>query len=184
VLAIFIDAAGRELAGADVLRQGNLASGSLYPILFRFEEAGWLKSRWEVIDPGRAGSATRPVRAAAGLRDGSPTRKTGFQLGRPLQRPVVHAYSRADCCRGDSGRAISGGKAISKMAIICRKPIEPAEVRVLSSGNSARSSTSTSTRSAPLGKPLECWYFDGLRLRHSSRERPGHMGDGRYLRHR
>ena len=39
-----------ELSGADIARVTNLASGTLYPILFRLERASWLESRWEVDD--------------------------------------------------------------------------------------------------------------------------------------
>ena len=40
-----------ELSGAEIGRFAKLASGTLYPILLRLEEAGWLASRWEVEDP-------------------------------------------------------------------------------------------------------------------------------------
>jgi DNA-binding PadR family transcriptional regulator len=40
-----------ELSGAQIARVTNLPSGTLYPILFRLERAGWLQSRWEAGDP-------------------------------------------------------------------------------------------------------------------------------------
>jgi PadR family transcriptional regulator PadR len=49
----------RELAGADLLSSTDLASGRLYPILMRLEEAGWLKSRWEKADPALVGRPRR-----------------------------------------------------------------------------------------------------------------------------
>src|SRR5580765_5290533 len=51
VLKVFLDAFNEsvrmELAGADIMRQGDIASGTMYPILLRLEDAGWLTSRWE-----------------------------------------------------------------------------------------------------------------------------------------
>lgn len=55
VLRSFLEDATREVAGTDMLDATRLASGTLYPILARFETAGWLKSRWESVDPVAAG---------------------------------------------------------------------------------------------------------------------------------
>jgi PadR family transcriptional regulator PadR len=49
----------RELSGADIAKTASLMSGTLYPILIRFEKAGWLKSRWEDCDPIEAGRPKR-----------------------------------------------------------------------------------------------------------------------------
>ncbi|WP_288935545.1 helix-turn-helix transcriptional regulator [uncultured Sphingomonas sp.] len=38
-------------AGADIARSTGLKTGTLYPILMRLEEAGWLRSEWEAGDP-------------------------------------------------------------------------------------------------------------------------------------
>jgi hypothetical protein len=59
VLTTFLSSPARELAGADLLSLADIPSGTLYPILFRFEEAGWLTSRWERGDPRAKG---RPLR--------------------------------------------------------------------------------------------------------------------------
>ena len=48
-----------ELSGADISRATKLASGTLYPILFRLERAGWLESRWEDNDPKALGRPRR-----------------------------------------------------------------------------------------------------------------------------
>jgi PadR family transcriptional regulator, regulatory protein PadR len=40
-----------ELSGAEISRSTGLASGTLYPILFRLEEAAWLESAWEAANP-------------------------------------------------------------------------------------------------------------------------------------
>lgn len=46
--------------GLDIMRASGLASGTLYPILARLTEAGWLEKSWEQLDPAVAG---RPARA-------------------------------------------------------------------------------------------------------------------------
>ena len=48
-----------ELSGAEIAKHAKLASGTLYPILMRLEEAGWLKSRWEAGDPTLLGRPRR-----------------------------------------------------------------------------------------------------------------------------
>jgi PadR family transcriptional regulator PadR len=48
-----------EMSGSQVAVATGLASGSLYPILLRLERAGWLKSRWEKIDPKLEGRPRR-----------------------------------------------------------------------------------------------------------------------------
>ena len=53
VLAALSDAPGST--GAQVCRQTGLPSGTVYPILTRFEGAGWLRSQWEAGDPVRLG---------------------------------------------------------------------------------------------------------------------------------
>jgi DNA-binding PadR family transcriptional regulator len=59
VLAAFCDAAGRKLSGADVAKATGLASGTLYPILLRYEEAGFLSGEWETAEPSRLGRPRR-----------------------------------------------------------------------------------------------------------------------------
>jgi PadR family transcriptional regulator PadR len=59
VLEVFLDNALEQISGADVHQRCGLASGTLYPILLRLEAAGWLLSRWETIDPSKAGRPRR-----------------------------------------------------------------------------------------------------------------------------
>jgi DNA-binding PadR family transcriptional regulator len=59
VLAAFCDAGVKRLSGADIAKITGLASGTLYPILLRFEEAGFLKSEWESEEPARMGRPRR-----------------------------------------------------------------------------------------------------------------------------
>src|SRR5574341_908026 len=47
VLRLFADAPMASLAGADMMRATGLLSGTIYPILLRFEHYGILESDWE-----------------------------------------------------------------------------------------------------------------------------------------
>jgi DNA-binding PadR family transcriptional regulator len=63
VLRVFLDALSEdiraELAGADLISETRLSSGTLYPILLRFEKAGLLESRWESERPEELGRPRR-----------------------------------------------------------------------------------------------------------------------------
>ena len=59
VLGALLSSGSAELSGADIARTTRLASGTLYPILFRLERAGWLESRWEEDDPAKLGRPRR-----------------------------------------------------------------------------------------------------------------------------
>jgi DNA-binding PadR family transcriptional regulator len=48
-----------ERSGADMSKATGVGSGTLYPLLARLENANWLISRWEEIDPK---DASRPRR--------------------------------------------------------------------------------------------------------------------------
>lgn len=59
VLDAFLSDVARELSGADIWDMTKIGAGSRYPILVRLEDAGWLTSRWEDIDPSEAGRPRR-----------------------------------------------------------------------------------------------------------------------------
>ncbi len=46
-------------SGADICRATRLPSGTVYPILLRLENAGWLGSAWESGDPTKLGRPRR-----------------------------------------------------------------------------------------------------------------------------
>src|SRR3954452_479048 len=48
-----------EWYGFDLMERTKLKSETLYPILFRLEQAGWLASRTEAVDPSEVGRAAR-----------------------------------------------------------------------------------------------------------------------------
>ena len=59
VLTALMSTQGREISGSEIAISTKLASGTLYPILFRLEKAGWLNSRWETDDPSQLGRPRR-----------------------------------------------------------------------------------------------------------------------------
>lgn len=55
VMKAFLRRSTEGLAGSDLGRETSLPSGTLYPILVRLENAGWLSSEWELVEPSVAG---------------------------------------------------------------------------------------------------------------------------------
>jgi DNA-binding PadR family transcriptional regulator len=46
-LLAFLDAPGSWRYGYDLMKVADLSSGTLYPLLARLTDEGWLESRWE-----------------------------------------------------------------------------------------------------------------------------------------
>lgn len=84
VLECFLENPAEQLSGSDVHKRTGLPSGTLYPILLRLEAAGWFVSRWESIDPSRAGRPRRRLYrlTASGLARASAV-FTSFARGLP-----------------------------------------------------------------------------------------------------
>jgi DNA-binding PadR family transcriptional regulator len=80
VLTVLMSPDQEELSGAEIGRATKLASGTLYPILLRLEEAGWVKSRWEAEDPHELGRPRRRFYQVTGL---------GMRKARSAFREVV-----------------------------------------------------------------------------------------------
>jgi len=59
VLAAFLVDPLGEHYGLDIARRLGIKGGTLYPLLIRMEEAGWLTSSWEDIDPVAEGRRPR-----------------------------------------------------------------------------------------------------------------------------
>ena len=49
VLGEFCRRPADHISGIEISHATGLASGTLYPILFRLERAGWLESEWEEV---------------------------------------------------------------------------------------------------------------------------------------
>jgi PadR family transcriptional regulator, regulatory protein PadR len=59
VLRLFLDKPTQEQTGGEIISACRLASGTVYPLLLRFERVGFLESRWEA---GNASELGRPRR--------------------------------------------------------------------------------------------------------------------------
>jgi PadR family transcriptional regulator, regulatory protein PadR len=58
-LHLLLSKRAEPLSGAAIARETQIGSGTLYPLLARLEEAGWLTSEWEAIDPREAARPRR-----------------------------------------------------------------------------------------------------------------------------
>lgn len=56
-----------DSSGADIGRATHLKTGTLYPMLMRLEDAGWLESHWEEGDPAQMGRPRRRFYVVTGV---------------------------------------------------------------------------------------------------------------------
>lgn len=77
VLKLFLEAPSKELAGSEVSRTAGVGSGTLYPLLARFERAGWMASRWEEIDASKEGRPRRRLYKLTALGQSNAMRRLG-----------------------------------------------------------------------------------------------------------
>lgn len=59
ILKYFMEHPRAELAGAELIREVGLLSGTVYPILIRFERRGLVTSKWEESEPSVLGRPRR-----------------------------------------------------------------------------------------------------------------------------
>jgi PadR family transcriptional regulator, regulatory protein PadR len=59
VLLVLLDEPDRERYGLELSELAGLATGTIHPILARLEQVGWLRSRWEQVDPKEKGRPRR-----------------------------------------------------------------------------------------------------------------------------
>jgi PadR family transcriptional regulator PadR len=59
VLDAFLQAPDEGTYGYDLAKASGISPGSVYPILARLENVGWIESHWEQPDPG---NEERPLR--------------------------------------------------------------------------------------------------------------------------
>jgi PadR family transcriptional regulator PadR len=71
VIGQFFENPTDPLFGSEISRSTGLASGTLYPILFRLEEAGWLESEWEEVVPAVVKRPRRRLYRMTGLGEAS-----------------------------------------------------------------------------------------------------------------
>ena len=59
VLRALLEEPKRQLYGLEICSATGLPSGTVHPILARFEALGWLDSAWEQVDPREKGRPRR-----------------------------------------------------------------------------------------------------------------------------
>jgi PadR family transcriptional regulator, regulatory protein PadR len=99
VLELLAEDADTARYGLEIMARTGLPSGTIFPILARFEALGWLASGWEAADPSRVG---RPRRRYYRLTTDGLTATT-----RELARVDAERRRRASVLRAAPG--ISGG---------------------------------------------------------------------------
>jgi PadR family transcriptional regulator PadR len=67
VLAALLEDPTIELYGLEISGRAGLPSGTIYPMLARLEQLGWLSSRWEEIDSRLEGRRPRRYYKLTGL---------------------------------------------------------------------------------------------------------------------
>lgn len=59
LLRVLLDSPEEWHYGLGMAEEADLKSGTLYPILRRLTDAGWLERKWEDVDPSEAGRPRR-----------------------------------------------------------------------------------------------------------------------------
>ena len=59
VLRMLLADPAAEMYGLEICKAVGLAAGTVHPILYKFEDIGWLESRFEDIDPSEVGRPRR-----------------------------------------------------------------------------------------------------------------------------
>lgn len=95
VLSAMLERPTEEWYGLDLASRAELKSGTIYPVLSRLEQADWLNSRWEEVDPTLVGRPRRRLyrltaegqRVAREAVAGHMSRMQPALSGRPTSRP-------------------------------------------------------------------------------------------------
>jgi PadR family transcriptional regulator, regulatory protein PadR len=59
LLRVFLDDPSAQRYGLQLASEADLKTGTIYPALARLEQAGWLESHWESVNPARQGRPRR-----------------------------------------------------------------------------------------------------------------------------
>ena len=86
VLDVMLQRPGDRHYGLELTRAAGLKPGSIYPLLARLEDAGWLTSAWEQIDERAEGRRKRRYYQVTGL---------GQRAGRAALAAAAEAERRA-----------------------------------------------------------------------------------------
>jgi PadR family transcriptional regulator, regulatory protein PadR len=85
VLRVLLDDALAERHGLEIAHDAPLPSGGVYPVLARLEQAGWVSSAWEDIDPILEGR--RPRRYYRLTAEGAKAAQAALARARPRTSP-------------------------------------------------------------------------------------------------
>jgi PadR family transcriptional regulator, regulatory protein PadR len=67
VLKLMLEKPREGRSGAEISRALGIGSGTLYPLLARLENASWVKSEWEEVEPSKVGRPRRRFYKLTGL---------------------------------------------------------------------------------------------------------------------
>ena len=67
VLKLYLTTPRADRSGADISKATGIGAGTLYPLLARLEEAGWMESDWEAVDPSEVGRPRKRYYHLTGL---------------------------------------------------------------------------------------------------------------------
>jgi len=67
VLRFMLESPTQARSGAEISRATKTGSGTLYPMLARWEAAGWLSSEWEHTNPREVGRPRRRLYLLTGV---------------------------------------------------------------------------------------------------------------------
>jgi PadR family transcriptional regulator PadR len=59
VCKMLVENPAKERSGAEISKLTKIGSSTLYPLLQRLENARWLNSKWEEVDPSEVGRPRR-----------------------------------------------------------------------------------------------------------------------------
>lgn len=88
VLFAFLDRPGELLIGSQVMKITVSPSGSVYPLLGRLVECGWLSAGWEEMDPLKDRQPRRQYQLTKGGRE------KALELLRSISSTLVSCYGK------------------------------------------------------------------------------------------
>jgi PadR family transcriptional regulator len=67
VLQLMLQQPTADFYGLELAKAAGIATGTIYPILRRLEDSGWVESSWEQIDPHEQGRPRKRLYRLTGL---------------------------------------------------------------------------------------------------------------------
>jgi DNA-binding PadR family transcriptional regulator len=67
VLQLMLEHPNADFYGLELAKAAGIASGTIYPILRRLEDGGWVESSWERINPSEEGRPRKRLYRLTGL---------------------------------------------------------------------------------------------------------------------